>query len=148
MLRLWYTMTTSDLTPSKHELLRAWFPLKEERHNLASTSLPKIKNGDVWWTAVGENVGVEINGKSDYFSRPVLVFKKLSRLGFLGLPLSTQNHRGSWYVNLDFQSKRVCVVLAQARVFSTARLYSRLGQLTEVDMTKVVRGFRELYLGD
>ena len=128
-------MSVSDLIPSKHELLRAWFPLKEERHDLASTSLPKIKNGDVWWTAVGENVGVEINGK-------------LSRLGFLGLPLSTQNHRGSWYVNLDFQSKRVCVVLAQARVFSTARLYSRLGQLTEADMAKVVRGFRELYLGD
>ena len=64
-----------------------WNRLKTNLHNDAK--LPKIDEGDIWWCSVGENVGVEINGKSDFFSRPVLVLKKLSRYGFLGIPLTS-----------------------------------------------------------
>ena len=103
---------------------------------------------EIWWTAVGENVGVEINGKSEYFSRPVLVFKKLSHLGFMGIPLSTQKHIGSWYVNFSFQGKQAYAALSQARVFSAARLYSRLGQATKNDMLKIKDGFRKLFLDE
>ena len=133
---------------SKHELLEKWFPVKEAKHNVETVKIPRITDGEVWWVAVGENVGVEINGKSEYFSRPVLVFKKLSHLGFMGIPLSTQEHGGSWYVNFRFQSKEVYAALSQAKVFSTARLYTRLGQVAEDDMEKVKAGFRNLYLGE
>ncbi len=132
---------------SKHELLEKWFPVKETKHNIETTKIPKVTDGEVWWVAVGENVGVEINGKSEYFSRPVLVFKKLSHLGFMGIPLSTQEHGGTWYVNFRFQGKEVYAALSQAKVFSTARLYTRLGQVAEDDMRKVKAGFRDLYLG-
>lgn len=130
----------------KHELLKAWFPIKETKHNTKSSKIPKIKDGDIWWVAVGENVGVEINGKSKYFSRPVLIFKKLNHLGFLGIPLSTKEHNGLWYVNFRFQGKEICAALSQAKVFSTARLYNRLGQIAEDDMEKLKEGFRKLYL--
>lgn len=133
---------------NKHELLEKWFPVKEAKHNIEAVKIPRITDGEVWWVAVGENVGVEINGKSEYFSRPVLVFKKLSHLGFMGIPLSTQEHGGSWYVNFRFQSKEVYAALSQAKVFSTARLYTRLGQVAEDDMEKVKVGFRSLYLGE
>jgi len=133
---------------NKHELLEKWFPVKESKHNIETVKIPRITDGEVWWVAVGENVGVEINGKSEYFSRPVLVFKKLSHLGFMGVPLSTQEHGGSWYVNFRFQGKEVYAALSQAKVFSTARLYNRLGQVAEDDMEKVKVGFRSLYLGE
>lgn len=133
---------------NKHELLEKWFPVKEAKHNIKTVKIPRITDGEVWWVAVGENVGVEINGKSEYFSRPVLVFKKLSHLGFMGIPLSTQEHDGSWYVNFRFQGKEVYAALSQAKVFSTARLYTRLGQVAEDDMKKVKVGFRSLYLGE
>ena len=58
---------------NKHELLEKWFPVKESKHNIETVKIPRITDGEVWWVAVGENVGVEINGKSEYFSRPVLV---------------------------------------------------------------------------
>lgn len=35
--------------------------------------------GEVWWCALGENIGVEINGKSATFARPILVLRKLSQ---------------------------------------------------------------------
>ena len=118
---------------------------KRAKHNISTNKIPKITDGEIWWVAVGENVGVEINGKSKYFSRPVLIYKKLTHLGFLGIPLSTQKHDGAWYVGFRFQEKDICAVLSQARTFSTARLYSRLGQIAEDDMQKVKKGFRRLY---
>ncbi|MBR3332360.1 type II toxin-antitoxin system PemK/MazF family toxin [Candidatus Saccharibacteria bacterium] len=129
----------------KHKNLEMWFPVKERKHNISTNKIPKITDGEIWWVAVGENVGVEINGKSKYFSRPVLIYKKLTHLGFLGIPLSTQKHDGAWYVGFRFQEKDICAVLSQARTFSTARLYSRLGQIAEDDMQKVKKGFRRLY---
>ena len=132
----------------KHTLLAEWFPLKETKHGIEWDKLPKISNGEVWWLAIGENMGVEINGKSNYYSRPVLVFKKLNHLGFMGIPLTTQTHTGSWYVNFRFQGKEVCAALSQARVFSTTRLYNRLGQIAEDDMAKIKDGFYELYFAE
>lgn len=123
---------------------KEWITLKEKIH--INEKIPRIKEGEVWWLAVGENIGIEINGKSEYFSRPVLVFKKLSFFGFMGIPLSTQKHTGSWYVNFRFQGKDICAALAQARTFSSARLYTRLGQIAEDDMRKIKKGFQKLYL--
>ena len=122
-----------------------WINLKEKLH--FNARVPRILEGEVWWCSFGENIGVEINGKSEYFSRPVLIFKKLSHLGFMGIPLSTQTHEGAWYVQFRFQGKNICAVLSQAKVFSTARLYNRLGQVAEDDLEKIRGGFEQLYLG-
>lgn len=132
----------------KHKLLESWFPIKERKHNTSPRKIPRITEGEVWWVAVGENVGVEINGKSEYYSRPVLIFKKLSHLGFMGIPLTIQEHSGSWYVNFRFQSKEVYAALSQAKTFSSARLYTRLGQVAEDDMATIKKGFCSLYLNE
>ena len=47
-----------------------WIELKEKIH--FSNSAPKINEGDIWWCGFGENVRIEINGKSSRFSRPVI----------------------------------------------------------------------------
>ena len=132
----------------KHQLLEEWLPVKENKHNVSFQKIPKVTDGEIWWAAVGENVGIEINGKSEYFSRPVLVFRKLSHLGFMGVPLTTQEHDGSWYVDFVFQGKKIYAAISQARVFSTARIYSRIGQIAEDDMAKIKDGFRKLYLDE
>ena len=128
---------------NKHQLLSDWFPIKEKKHN--SSKLQKIANGEVWWVAIGENVGIEINGKSEYFSRPVVVLKKLSRYGFMGVPLTSQIHDGSWYVPFEFQGRLETAVLSQARTYSTSTLYSRIGQLPATDFNKIWEGFYRLY---
>lgn len=129
----------------KHKLLEDWNIIKEDFHNLPDSKLRPLREGEVWWTGIGENVGVEINGKSEYFSRPVLILKKFSRYGFMGIPLSSQEHVGPWYVNFSFQDKIQTAVLSQARVYSTSRLYSRMGQVPESDLEKVRAGFLALY---
>lgn len=93
-----------------------WNTVKKHTHD--SSRIPAIKEGEIWWCAIGENVGIEINGKHERFSRPVLVLKKLSRFGFMGIPLTSQEHKGSWYVSFVFRDKKQIATLAQARVMS------------------------------
>lgn len=129
----------------KHNLLNDWNVIKEDFHNTPEKKLQLVRQGEIWWVGIGENVGVEINGKSEYFSRPVLVLKKLSRYGFMGVPLTSQRHTGSWYISFEFQDKIETAVLSQARVYSITRLYKRIGQAPASDLEKVRKGFIDLY---
>lgn len=117
--------------------------VKENIHNFGR--LAAIKEGEIWWCAMGENVDVEINGKNEVFSRPVLIYKKLSRFGFLGIPLTTQKHEGDWYVSFVFKDKTSIAVLSQVRTFSVLRLYRRMGTIPESDFNLVTTGFNKLY---
>ena len=121
-----------------------WMNLAEKLDG--AKNCPYIREGEIWWVAVGKNIGIEINGKSERFSRPVLIFKKLSNLGFLGIPLTSQRHVGTWYVEFEFQGRQDRAILAQARVFSAARLYARMGFVAEDDLKRITEGFRKLYL--
>lgn len=121
-----------------------WMALKEELHG--ANRLRTFNDGEIWWCAMGKNVGVEINGKNGEFSRPVLILKKLSRFGFMGVPLTSQPHEGSWYVPFALGDRDEFAVLAQARVMSVARLYCKMGDATNGDMKRIREGFRKLYL--
>ncbi len=127
------------------EVFDEWNEVKKNTNKAGR--MPRVKEGEVWWCAMGKNVGVEINGKSGAFSRPVLVLKKLSRFGFMGIPLTSQLHEGEWYVPFTFQMRCEIAVLAQARVMSVARLYRKIGDVTKGDMIRIKTGFGKLYLG-
>ena len=131
------------MTEEKH--FDEWNDVKKTRHSF--NRVPAIKEGEIWWCAMGENVGVEINGKHERFSRPVLVFKKLSQFGFMGIPLTSQEHQGEWYVSFIFRNKKQTAALAQARVMSVARLCEKMGTIPNSDLGAVRAGFGKLYLG-
>ncbi len=121
----------------------SWVKLKERLHFGASA--PRISDGDVWWCGCGENVGVEINGKGSRFSRPVLVMKKLGYRGFMGIPLTTQEKTGPWYVSFTFLGRVQFAAISQARVMSTSRLFTRIGQVPDTDLVIVKNAFLKLY---
>ena len=121
-----------------------WIELKEKLHRIGR--IRAIHEGEVWWGALGENIGVEINGKNEGFTRPILIFRKLSGLSFLGIPLTSQAHDGSWYVPFVFKNKQQYAVLSQIRILSVSRLNKRMGTLPASDYELVREGFENLYL--
>ncbi len=94
---------------------------------------------------MGENVGSEINGKSDLFSRPVLILKKLAHGFYFVVPTTTQLRQGSWYVAFRQHDRDMVACLHQARVIDYRRLSSRLGKIDSDDFANVKHGFRALY---
>jgi mRNA interferase MazF len=121
-----------------------WIHIKQKIHETESVPL-YFKEGDIWWCSVGENVGVEMNGKGDTFSRPVFVYRKLSKNGFLGVPLTTKRKQGTWFVQVTFQEKKITANVAQVRVYSASRMLNKMGTLDEVDADTIKSGFLRLY---
>lgn len=120
-----------------------WMPLKKSLHFNAKH--PRVLDGEIWWCSFGENVGVEINGKSKRFTRPVLILQKLSSFSFMGIPLTSQEKTGSWYAEFVFRSKREFAAICQARVLSVYRLHSKIGRVPESDLENVRKAFHKLY---
>jgi len=121
-----------------------WIGLKEKLHNIKSAS-PLVKERDLWWVSFGENVGSEINGKSNLFSRPGLIIKKLSHEFYLIAPTTSQKKEGSWYVEITQENKFMYVCLHQIRAVDYRRLSSRLGQIDSDDFDNVKAAFFKLY---
>ena len=123
---------------------KKWMVVKARVNNYAPVR--SIKEGEVWWAAIGENVGVEIDGKSDNYSRPVLIFKKHTGLCFTGIPLSSKLHKGSWYVSFVFKNNLENAVVVQASLMSTVRLYEKIGEVSKGDFARIQKGFENLFI--
>ena len=104
-----------------------------------------FKQGEIWWCSLGFNLGEEIFGKGEKFTRPVLIFKKFTSNSFLGLPLTTHGKKGSWYVEITIHSEKRWIMLNQARVLDKKRLTNRIGVLDDNDFEKVKEKFIEFY---
>ena len=122
-----------------------WFGLKQKLHETTSVP-PLVSQRDLWWASFGENVGSEINGKSRLFSRPAIVFKKLSHGFYLVIPTTSVKKEGSWYVHFVHQGKDMYACLHQIRVIDYRRLSTKLGKMEEADFDRVLEGFKKLYI--
>lgn len=105
---------------------------------------PLTSEGDIWWCSIGENVGVEIGGKNERFTRPVVVLKKFGRLGFLAIPTTTKKREGSWYVPFSHKGVIEIAMLSQARLVSYKRLDKRMGTLDEADFKRIKEAYISL----
>lgn len=81
------------------------------------------KEGEVWMSNVGINVGFEQNGNEDNFTRPMLIIKKFNNHMFWAVPLSTKQKDFDFYFNFtDLNNQKVSVILAQMKLVSVKRL--------------------------
>jgi mRNA interferase MazF len=69
-----------------------WIGLKEEI-DISKYKVPSFKEGEVWMSYWGENVGHESSGKNKYFHRPVIVLRKFNKDLYYGLPMSTKTKK-------------------------------------------------------
>ena len=105
-----------------------------------------FKRGEIWWCSLGFNVGEEIFGKGNKFTRPVLIFKKFTSNSFLGLPLTTHGRKGSWYVEVKVRGNtKQWVLLNQARILDKKRLTNKIDDIRNIDYKLVKERFLEFY---
>jgi mRNA interferase MazF len=104
-----------------------------------------FKSGQIWWCIIGKNVGSEVYGKSALFSRPILVYKKFSTNLFLGIPLTSKQKSGTWYISFDFKQNKMIAMMYQIRIFDQKRLTNYIGQIKDTEMEKIKTGFLDLF---
>ncbi len=88
------------------------------------------KEGEVWMSSIGKNIGFEQNGSGDNFSRPVVIIKKFNNHMFWSIPLSTKQKDLDFYYNYtDVYKQEVSVILAQMKLLSVKRLKRKLYEM-------------------
>ena len=99
---------------------------------------------EVWWCAVGLNVGVETDGKHQNFERPVLIVRKFNKEMFWGIPLTTNEKTGDFFHKVVHDGGVSWVVLSQIKTFSTKRLLRKIGRISEDDFDSIRRKLKGL----
>ena len=120
-----------------------WMGMKSKINNKGI--IRSFKEGEIWWAAVGENVGVEMDGKSYKYSRPIIILKKHSKIFFAAVPLTSRQHEGSWYARFTFQGKTEAAVLVQTKPMDVTRLYERIGKLSRKDYQLIKDSYLRLF---
>ncbi len=99
--------------------------------------LIQIKEGEVYWCSLGENIGDEENGKGEDFRRPVLIFKKFNNNIFWGIPMTTKNKDNKYYVKVLLKDVEQSAIISQLRVLDTKRLDKYIGYISLIDFNKI-----------
>jgi len=121
-----------------------WNEVKKNLHQ-KEKEVEFFKEKQIWWCSVGQNLGSESYGKGATFSRPVLVFKKLSERIFLGMPLTSKTKQGSWYVTIKHRGREITALLNQIRIYDKKRLLDRFGEIDDEDFRRIKAGFFSFY---
>lgn len=100
---------------------------------------------EVWWCAVGANVGSEIDGKNGNFERPILVIRIFSQDGFLGIPLTSKDKGHPYAVPVCHEKGMSFANTSQLRLFSKKRMLRKIGMVEMGDFKKVLLSLRNLF---
>lgn len=115
-----------------------WSKLKIALHLNSNDRSIYFKERQIWWASIGQNVGVEANGKNKKFERPVIILKKFNPTACLVVTLSTKEKTGFYYFELSQgTSQRSFVNLSQIKLMSSKRLIRKIGEVSQKDMVKI-----------
>ena len=105
---------------------------KAKKHIDSAADRPFYHAREIWWCAVGVNVGNELDGTGTHHDRPVLVLRPFNAETFFGVSLVGHPRTGRYYFSLGKVDDREAVAnLSQARLFDTKRLIRKIGTVDE-----------------
>jgi len=131
---------------------QSWHSKKASIHE--SENRPGFHEREIWWCALGVNVGFEQDGGGRDFLRPVLVFKKFNKEIFWGIPLTNTNKDTEFYFQFSIfqfdtdgkELKKIpsTAILSQMRLIDASRLSHKLGDMASVDFETLMKKFKAL----
>ena len=103
-----------------------WSNLKRSIHG--RDRIFRFREREIWWCALGINIGVEIDGKNEAFERPVLIIKRINKDSALVIPLTRKEGPAS--PPLSINGRRSFVKISQLRTVSSKRLLRKIESVT------------------
>ena len=125
-----------------HKDFEKWHKQKARIH--AGKGRVFCHEGEVWWCALGANVGFEEDGKNETFERPVLVYRKFNKEVFWALPITTKDKKGRFYFQYDHEGKLFSIILSQIRLLDAKRLLRKVRTLSKDEFGGVDDAFHAL----
>jgi mRNA interferase MazF len=105
-----------------------------------------FSESEVWYCALGVNVGFEQDGIHEQFERPVLILKKWNKDLFVGIPLSTVQKEGKYYYKMQTMVTYSVALLSQVRVLDARRLIRKLDTIDGAERLHIAKEVGALLL--
>ncbi len=81
---------------------------------------------EIWWCALGANIGAETDGKNESLERPILVMRVYNRDTLLILPLISRKQDDKFHFKITRGEVITFAKLTQSRVISGKRLLRKI----------------------
>ncbi len=104
-----------------------------------------IRIGEIRWVSLGVNVGSEIDGKGDSFTRPVLILHVIGRSLALVVPMSTKVKDMAGYQTFHWKGKDVSICIHQLKIISQKRIFRRQGKIPNNRFNDIKGLVKEFY---
>ncbi len=106
-----------------------WFRNKEKLNQ--ENQPPFYHEREIWWCALGVNVGSEMDGTGKNFDRPAII-KGFSRYTCLVVPLTASDKRHKLRPSVGLiDGREAKALLSQLRIIDSRRLIRKIGYLDE-----------------
>ena len=129
------------------KLFEKWNVLKQQKH--FSKEIIGIKERDIAFVHMGQNVGYEQDGKGDEFLRPVIILKAFNKNMFLGIALTTKIKEDKYHYKFSFTNKYNqniinCAILSQVKFYDTKRIKYKTGMIDKNNFINMYEKFLEV----
>lgn len=119
-----------------------WIKIKINTHFSAKNF--NFSERQIWWASIGQNIGIEQNGKNQSFERPVFIIKKFNDDQFWSLPISTKIKTNKYNYIFNRGAEQFCLSLSQLRVMDKKRLLRYVGDLSQKDFKEIRTRIKEI----
>ena len=119
-----------------------WNIIKKETHGKKLP--PLFSEREVWWCALGINIGSEEDGKGLNYLRPVLVARKFNKDIFYGLPITSNKKDNKFHLIIDSGDIQGSIILSQMRLIYAKRLSHLFGKITDKELNEVKKKLKVL----
>lgn len=116
-------------------MFKRWITNKINIH--LSEKIVYFKERQIWWVALGQNVGSEQNGKHENFERPVLILKKYNADMFLAVPTTSKTKNGAYRYVIKTENNDIVINFSQMRTLSRRRLIRPVGDISKEEFEKI-----------
>ena len=96
-----------------------------------------IRPGEIRWAALGVNVGSEMDGTGESFTRPVVVIHITGTHLAMVTPLSTKVKTLPGYDLFLWKGRKLSICIHQTRVISQKRLLRRFGRIRDSKLREI-----------
>lgn len=99
---------------------------------------PYYHEREIWWCALGINIGYEQDGTGSNYDRPILIIRGFNSRLLFGVALTGRMKLGRYYEPLGkIEDREASVILSQVRLIDSKRLVRKIGTLDSALFQKV-----------
>lgn len=127
-----------EITKELLKIFVDWTKLKVRIH--VSERMPAFpQKREIWWASLGQNIGVEVNGKNAAFERPVLVIKVFNTHSYLVAPISSKVRKDKYLFEfINNVGERNVVNISQLRTISSKRFVRKIADIAGSDFNLIL----------